>query len=80
MTKQKTHLHKNLKQILVNFDGAPEKIDTRDPAPSFNLNKWAYMSIESGPSTRLPTKYCDFTGFKSLYRHKTAGFTGGPQG
>ena len=38
------------------------------------------MSIESGPSTRLPTKFCDFTGFHSVYRHKTAGVSTGLQG
>ena len=35
------------------------------------------MYIDSGPSCKLPTKYCDFTGFPALYRHKVAGNTGG---
>ena len=61
---------------MVNFDGAPAREDPRDLTPNFNLAKWTYMSIESAPSIRLPTKYCDFTGYHALYRHKTAGNTG----
>ena len=38
------------------------------------------MSIESGPSIRLPSKYCDFTGFHAKYKHRNAGVTGGPMG
>ena len=31
------------------------------------------MSIDSGISVRIPTKFCDFTGFHSKYRHKVNG-------
>lgn len=31
------------------------------------------MSIDSGISVRLPTKFCDFTGFHGRYKHKVNG-------
>ena len=31
------------------------------------------MSIEAGPSQRVKPKFCDFTGYPAIYKHKTAG-------
>ena len=58
----------------MNLDNAPEKEDPRDPLPSYNLNVGSYMSIESPPTKKFVRKDCDFTGFPSKYRHKTAGY------
>jgi hypothetical protein len=31
------------------------------------------MSVDSGISVRLPSKFCDFTGFHGKYKHKING-------
>ena len=59
---------KNLKQMLVNFDGVIRAQD--ELLPTFNEEIGSYMSIESGISVRVRPKYCDFTGFRNRYTHR----------